>query len=102
MNLEWLGQFRFRTFQQVRPNVYAVVAYHLVGSRWVKMDQFDRGFPDSNYVGAYYDSLCAKKRNLGVPTARSFISTFAAKAPVLVRMFVFIDGQWTVQQECKS
>lgn len=103
MHLEWLGQLRFQTFQTLVPPHWFVQAHRLVNNRWVPLSEFDRSFPDSNYVGAYFDQLCAAGRWLGLPKPASYLRIFAPRAPVIVRMLA-VDhlGVWTVRQECNK
>lgn len=108
MRLEWLGQrfgFRVRPPVSVLPVHWKVEAYKLVSNRWVKMPEYDRSFPHSDYVGAYYDSLCLRGRSLALASSYgTFIRRiFADSPPVVVRM-LGVDhlGVWTVKQECRK
>jgi hypothetical protein len=117
-----LGQFSFRigpALAPPRPAEYLVRAYTYVAVipnttletwrtfvvptpatfQWIQMHQYDRSYPDSNYVGAYFDELCARGRALG-PLIKS--GNTVRNSPVIVRMFRNDEGTWVIQQECQK
>jgi hypothetical protein len=99
----WLGQFSFR----LRPALvvpssapWAVKAYKFTGGQWVEMTQYSRTYPDSNYVGTYFNELCRIGRGLA---ASWFVRLFSpTSTPVIVRLFHFDSGQWNVREECRK
>jgi hypothetical protein len=108
-----LGQFSFRIPSAAlvsRADEYLVRAYTYVPVmpktifdrvtyQWIQLRQYDKNYPDSNYVGAYFDELCAKGRTLG-PLIKS--GNTVRNSPVIVRMFRNDEGAWVVQQECRK
>jgi hypothetical protein len=67
--------------------------------QWIQMHQYDRSYPDSNYVGAYMDELCARGRAIG-PQIKS--GNTVRNSPVIVRLFRNDEGVWVMERECRS
>jgi hypothetical protein len=112
-----LGQFSYRigpALAPPRPAEYLVRAYTYVlivpsifsgdifqrpRFEWIQMHQYDRSYPDSNYVGAYMDELCAKGRAIG-PLVKG--GNTVRNSPVIVRLFRNDEGVWVMERECRS
>jgi hypothetical protein len=110
VKLEWLGQFSFFVptvpLTTPRPAEYAVKAYRTEspsGGNWLMMERYTRYYPDSNYVGAYFDELCSKGRMLGpTVTRKSLFSSTTRNFPVLIQMYHFNGSSWDVMKECRK
>jgi len=110
MNFRWLSQFGYRlapTLAPAGPPAYVVQAYRPEspsGGKWLLMTQYTKYFPDSNYVGAYFDDLCRRGRSLApTVTSKSLFSSKTRNFPVIIKQFMKdASGNWVLQRECQK